>query len=108
MNLTNLVKHLLNPKQLEQLYQEQNLNQDSEALLIYMNGELELDSEITIFEMEETDDDLIFEKNGLRYIQFFPVDHAIDLIQFDLNLKDRGYSDTEIAKRLLQYRLTDA
>jgi hypothetical protein len=58
--------------------------------------------------MEETDDDLIFEKNGLRYIQFFPVDHAIDLIQFDLNLKDRGYSDTEIAKRLLQYRLTDA
>lgn len=108
MKLEDLIKYLLNPEQLEDLYQEEEINTESEALLIYMNGALDLKSEISVFEIEETEDDLVFEKNGEKYFQLFPIDYAIELIESDLELKDKGYSDLEIAKRLLDYRLKDA
>lgn len=108
MKLEDLIKYLLNPEQLEVLYQEEEINTESEALLIYMNGALDLESEISVFEIEETEDDLVFERNGEKYFQLFPIDYAIELIESDLELKDKGYSDLEIAKRLLDYRLKDA
>lgn len=108
MKLEDLIKYLLNPEQLEDLYQEEEINTESEALLIYMNGALDLKSEISVFEIEETEDDLVFEKNGEKYFQLFPIDYALELIESDLELKDKGYSDLEIAKRLLDYRLKDA
>ncbi|MOA31148.1 hypothetical protein D3C78_1522900 [compost metagenome] len=67
-----------------------------------------MESEITLFEIEETEDDLVFEKEGVQYIQLFPLDYAIELIEFDLDLKNNGYSDLEIAQRLLEYRQKDA
>ena len=108
MKLIELIKFLTNPELLESLYQEQGLNLESEVLLIYMKGDLDLRSDISILEIAETEDDLIFEKEGLKYIQLFPIDYAIDLIEFDLNMKDKGYSDLEIAERLLEYRKNDA
>lgn len=108
MKLEQLIKYLVNPEQLEILYQEKELNTESEALLIYMNGALDLKSEISVFEIEETEDDLVFEKGGEKYFQLFPMDYAIELIESDLELKGKGYSDLEIAKRLLDYRLKDA
>ncbi|MGJ1323033.1 hypothetical protein ACR780_10100 [Sphingobacterium faecium] len=108
MNLVELIKYLTNPEQLDELYQEQGLDAESEALLIYLQGDLNLESEIIIFEIEETEDDLVFEKEGIQYVQLFPVDYAIELIESDLDLKDKGYSDLEIARRLLEYRQKDA
>ena len=108
MKLEDLIKYLVNPEQLEVLYQEQEMNTESEALLIYMNGALDLKSEISVFEIEETEDDLVFEKDGEKYFQLFPIDYVIELIESDLELKDKGYSDLEIAKRLLDFRLKDA
>ncbi|MDR7212728.1 hypothetical protein [Flavobacterium piscis] len=107
MKVVELIKYLTNPEQLDELYQEQGLNTESEALLIYLQDALDLESEITIFEIEETEDDLVFEKEGVQYIQLFPVDYAIELIESDLDLKDKGYSDFEIAQRLLEYRQKD-
>jgi hypothetical protein len=108
MKLEDLIKYLVNPEQLEALYQEEEINTESEALLIYMNGALDLESEISVFEIEETEDDLVFEKDCEKYFQLFPIDYAIELIESDLELKGKGYSDLEIAKRLLNYRLKDA
>lgn len=108
MKLVNLMAYLLNSDKLEELYEREKLDTDSEALLIYMKGELSLDSEIKFFEMEETEDDLVYEKSGTKYLQLFPIDDAIELIESDLNLKDKGYSDLEIAERLLEYRIKDA
>jgi hypothetical protein len=107
MKLIEFIKYLTNPELLESLYKEQGLNLESEVLLIYMKEDLDLSSYISILEIEETEDDLIFEKEGLKYIQLFPIDYAIDLIEFDLNMKDKGYSDLEIAERLLEYRKND-
>lgn len=108
MKLIDLVKYLTNPESLDKLLQELGLNRESEALLIYMKSTLDLTSEIIILEIEETEDELIFEKEEIKYIQLFPIDHTTDLIKFDLSLKDKGYSDLEIAKRLLEYRIYDA
>ncbi|OJW02648.1 MAG: hypothetical protein BGO52_00605 [Sphingobacteriales bacterium 44-61] len=107
MNLLELIKYLLDPKLLRTLYQERGINRDSEALLIYLSESLSLNSEVEIFAIEETEDNLVFEKDGVRYIQLFPLDYTLDLINFDLDLIGKGYSDLEIAKRLLNYRERD-
>ena len=108
MKLVELIKYLTHPEKLDDLYQEQGLNVESEALLIYLQGELKLESEVTIFEIEETEDDLVFEKEGVQYVQLFQFDYAIELIESDLDLNNKGYSDSEIAQRLLEYRQKDA
>jgi len=108
MKLVKLVKYLINPKLLDKLYQDLGVNTESEALLIYLKGSLDLETDVFIFEIEETEDDLVFEKEGIKYIQLFPVDYSVELIEFDLDLKNKGYSDLEIAQRLLEYRKRDA
>lgn len=108
MKLDELIEYLLDPEKLEGFYEEESVNNESEALLIYMEGALSLDAEIVFFGIEETEDDLVFEINGKKYFQLFPVDYAIELIESDLKLKNKGYTNTEIAQRLLDYRLRDA
>ncbi|MFN8358927.1 MAG: hypothetical protein U0264_03340 [Candidatus Kapaibacterium sp.] len=108
MKLEKLIPYLVNSEQLVQLYKELGLNSEPESLLMYMHGELDLKSEVVFFESEETQDYLIFIKNGKRYIQLFAIDHAMDLIEFDLDLKDKGYSNLMIAQRLIEYRINDA
>jgi hypothetical protein len=108
MKLEELIHYLIDTKQVKNLYQERDLNTESEALLIYLKGALDLKSEISFFVIEETNDNLVFEKDGEKYFQLFPIEYAIDLIEYDLELKNKGYSHLEIAKRLLDYRLKDA
>lgn len=108
MSLSELVNYLISSNRLEEFYKDQGLNSESEALLIYMKVALNIDSEVSIFEIEETGDDLVFEKENVQYIQLFPLEYAVELIQEDLDLKDKGYSDLQIAKRLLEYREKDA
>jgi hypothetical protein len=47
-------------------------------------------------------------KEGVKYIQLFAVDHAIDLIEDDLDLKKKDISNLVIARRLIEYRINDA
>lgn len=108
MKLVELIPYLINPVKLNELYLKWDLNIESEALLICMKLKLDLDSEIVFFEIEETEGDLVFEKDEMTYFELFPLEYAIGLIEFDLNLKDKGYSDYEIAQRLLEYRHKDA
>ncbi len=108
MQYIDLIKYLIHTKESKGLFNAAKVNTESEALLIYMKDNLSLESEVFIFEIEETEDELYFEKDGVKYFQLLPVDFAIELIELDLNLKDKGCSDVEIAKRLLAYRLNDA
>lgn len=72
MKLVELIKMLTSSEQLGKLYQVQGVDAESDALLIYLQGNLSLESEIAIFGMEETEDDLYFEKEGIQYVQLFP------------------------------------
>jgi hypothetical protein len=108
MKLVDLIDYLLNPKNIEQLYDEQKLNPESESIEIYMRGFLNVDSEIKLFEMEETSGHINYEKDGVKYIALLPIDLAIDLIESDLDLKGHGYSNQQIAQRLVEYGINDA
>ena len=108
MKLITLISKITDSAGLDQFYVEQKLDVESEALSLYMKESLNLDSEVYVFPIEETGDDLVFEKDGVKYVQFFPIEYALDLIESDLDLKARVLTDKEIAERLLEYRLRDA
>ncbi|MDR2002375.1 MAG: hypothetical protein LBQ74_05030 [Prevotella sp.] len=107
MNLENLVDYLVNPMKLNVLYKDLNLNLDSEAILIYMQDSLNIESKIFLFEIEETEDRIQYEKDGILYIQLFPVEYAAELLD-DFSVNYSGFSNFDIANRLLQYRINDA
>ncbi|PTS97899.1 hypothetical protein DBR27_14820 [Flavobacterium sp. HMWF030] len=108
MKLIELIGILFNPEKLEKLIRALGLDTDSEALLVYMREDLYITADIQIFEVEETEDELLFEKDGIKYIQLFPIDHIQNLIEFDLNMKNKRFSETQIAERLLEYRKHNA
>lgn len=60
-----------------------------------------------IFGIEDTDGDLIFEKNGNKYVELFPLDAVQEMAEEYVNTYE-GISNEEIAKRLIDYRLNDA
>ncbi|PQA56755.1 hypothetical protein [Siphonobacter curvatus] len=101
----DLIPYLLDPDRLESLYEPYTLNKEAEYILVYAIEDLTLDAEIVFFDPEETDDYLTFEKDGVKYVQFFSIDHAIDLLD---QLELRGKPIKQIAKRLLKYRIYDA
>lgn len=108
MKLTQLIPYLLDENNLERIYDDFNLNKDSEEVIIFMRDQLDIDSEITFFDYEETDGEMEVEKDGVGYIYLFSIDYASELLLEDLNLKGKGYTDLEIAQRLLEYRIKDA
>lgn len=73
-----------------------------------MKKDLDITADIRIFEVEETEDEILFEKDGIKYIKLFPIEHIQNLIEFNLNLKNKGFSETQIAEKLLEYRKHDA
>jgi hypothetical protein len=107
MKLIELVKYLCDREKLSELYQEQGLDIEAEGNFAYMRGELDIKSEIFFFTDDETGGALFFEKGGVAYIDLFELEYATNLIE-ELDLKDKGYSDLEIARRLLEYRIYDA
>jgi hypothetical protein len=108
MKLIDLVPYLVNRERLNQLYDKRKADINSDILLIYMVDIIDIESDVVIFDIKETDDLLFFNKDGVEYVQLFTVDHTADLIEYDLELKDQGYSDLQIAERLVSYRINDA
>jgi hypothetical protein len=106
MTLTELVENLSKPDKIEKFIQSITPEIPTEALLIYMEGELDLNSKLSFLGIEETDDDLIYENNGVRYVQLFPVEMAIELIQ--MFKPTCNFEIAKICKRLLAYRVNDA
>lgn len=107
MKLQDLVPYLESKSTLYLLYNEINFQRDDINLLIYMKDTLNVKSEVFLFTEEETEDHLIFLKEGQKFVQLFPIELALDLIENDLDLKGRGFSDLEIAEHLIQYALLD-
>jgi hypothetical protein len=108
MKLVELINLLREPNNLEQLFSEKHINVESESILIYMESSINVDAEISFFKFEETEDELLFIKDGIQYIQLFPIEYIIELIDSELTLKDKNYSNLEIATRLINYRIKDA
>ncbi|MBL7881290.1 MAG: hypothetical protein JNN23_15765 [Chryseobacterium gambrini] len=107
MKLEDLVKYLGNSMKFDELYDLLKLNKESEALLIYMEDQINLESDTYIFEIEETDDYLTYENSGLKFIQLFPLEMAQEMVEEYLNIYN-NITSHEIAQRLIDYRINDA
>ncbi len=107
MKLEDLVKYLRDSVKLEELYDLLKLNKESEALLIYMEDQINLESDTYIFEIEQTDDYLAYENNGLKFVQLFPLEMAQEIVEEYINMYN-NITSYEIAQRLIEYRINDA
>jgi hypothetical protein len=108
MKLIDSIPFLVDTTTIASLYEKVGLDKESDGIAIYMKDLIDLDSEIYSFDDNETGDFMEFEKDRIKYVQFFPISMAAELIEWDLDLKNRGYSNLDIAKRLIDYRLNDA
>jgi hypothetical protein len=109
MVLEELVTYLKSNKNLQKLYQERNLDTESEAICAYITGDLSLNSDIYFFSIEDTDDEREFEKDGVKYYQLFSLEYGVEIYSyFEDEFKKGNYTDLDKAKRLLDYLLNDA
>ena len=108
MKLLDIIGHLRDPDKVGQLYDTLKLSTDSEAVLIYMEDSLSLDSELHFFEIEKTDDTLVFTENGVTYYQFCPLDHASEIIDSYFLDNEKQLDNLVLAKRLMDYIVNDA
>ena len=69
-----------------------------------MKESLSIKSDIAFFPIEETQDEQIQFVGDEKFIQLFPLEYALELIESDLNLQGKGNSKVQIAERLLEYR----
>lgn len=108
MKLVDIIEHLMTHEKLEGFYYDKDFNLNSDEISIYMKDSINIDSEIYFFEVEETDGEVLYKKDGIEYIYFFPLEHTAELIQDELDLKNKEYTNLQIAQRLIQYRIYDA
>ena len=108
MKLLDFIPYLLAPDKLTHYYRESGISEHSVAPLIYMRDTLSLASDIVVFALEETSDDIRFRKNGVDYIQLIAVDGAMELIEGEFFPGNNTVSHHEIASRLLAYAIYDA
>ena len=105
MKLSELIPFLKDENKWDTLLTKFNIDKESEEILIYATEHLNIESEVTLIEIEKTDDKLETTINGVRHIQILPISIAKDLIENDFS---QTTSDFEIAKRLLEYSINDA
>ncbi|KMQ64583.1 hypothetical protein ACM46_10015 [Chryseobacterium angstadtii] len=107
MDLVNFIDYLINLGKIAVMLSELNVNNESEALIVCFKDSIDLNSEISIFGIEETEGDLIFEKEGNKFVELFPLDMVQEMVEEYVNTY-KGISSYEIGQRLIDYRINDA
>lgn len=108
MKLLDFIPYLLAPQKMAEYYRQSGIREQSVAPLIYLREALNASSDIAVFELEETEDDLHFTKNGVDYVYLMAVDQAIELIEEEFAPKRNAVPHEEMARRLLEYATYDA
>lgn len=107
MNFINFIDYLISPKKLDNLLTELNVDRESEAFIACLKDSLDVNSEVSIFGIEETDGKLMFEKDGAKFIELFPLEMVEEMATDYVNTY-KNMSHSEIAQRLIDYRINDA
>ena len=108
MKLLDIIDYLRRPERLQDLYDSLKLSKESESISIYMKDAIDINSDLEFFEIEKTDGKLIYELNGTRYIELFPLEYASDIICNTFSEENRKLNNVELSKRILEYRINDA
>ena len=94
---------------LKELQYKLNLDSDFYSLLVYMENELDLNSEIHFFDESITSDNIEFYLNGTKYINLFSLILGVEFYSyFSDYFRQNKYNDKQKAQRLLEYIINDA
>ncbi|XVJ65205.1 MAG: hypothetical protein HEQ40_03180 [Lacibacter sp.] len=100
--------NVIEEKKLDSLIITEGLDEiDLSEIIIYMNDAIDLNSEIQFLTIEETDDDLVYEKGNKKLYALFSIEHIVEELYNTLQLKSFSLSKDK-AKRLINYAINDA
>lgn len=107
MNLSELIHYFRNGGTYKEFCQDQLLDQESEAVEIYMEQPLELSNSLAFFEIETTEGSLEFVKDGIRYYSLFGFPYFINVLEEIKNSDHQDLADKDIAELLYQYAISE-
>ncbi|NVO86402.1 hypothetical protein [Hymenobacter terrestris] len=71
-----------------------------------MIDKIDINSELYFFDIEEAEEDILYVKDGQKYIELFMLWHAIELIEGFIRIGKLSIEAT--TQRLIEYRIKDA
>ncbi|MCF8381676.1 MAG: hypothetical protein K9H49_19030 [Bacteroidales bacterium] len=104
MNLIEFIKHLKN-KTTEQFMNQHYSDIDYYDAEVYLKGSLCLDSELVIFDGEKIEGLIEMEVNNEKYYNLFTLDLLVEVFA---DYSNPSSSDSEIAEKIINYRINDA
>lgn len=107
MNITELVGHLKNVTQANELISVELPGVDYDLVELYMKEKVDLDSEIIFLDAETIPNDLIIELNGTKYENLFPFYLIQEMVE-EYAADYPNLSSLEVAERIINYRINDA
>lgn len=108
MKFINSIDHLKRLNDVVKLIESELPNVDFRQVNTYLEGELDVESNIAFFDAEVIPGDVEMELNGLKYINLFPLVMLQEMVEAWHNNYGQKLSDYEIAKGILKYRINDA
>ena len=96
------------PDKLAEYYRHLGIPAQSACPAIYLRGALRTSSDIAVFELEETDGNREFTKNGVEYLALLGVNHAIELLEGEFPPKGNAVTHQAMASPLIEYAIYDA
>jgi hypothetical protein len=108
MKLLQLVSYFRNGGSFDEFCENEQLNQESEVIEIYMKQPLEINSNLGFFEIEKTEGNYEFSDNGILYSNLFDFYYFQDAIEESNDSNNKHLTDDQIAKILFNYAINDA
>ncbi len=107
MKLIELVQHLENLNEAELLLSKEFPDVEFDLVELYMNPNINIDSNIKFVNIDEVPDDTHIELEGIQYVDFLPL-HLVQEMVEEYKKSSEKYSDHDIAIKILNYRINDA
>lgn len=108
MKLVELVNYFRTVGNFEAFCRDQSLNKDSEVVEIYMQKPFCIDNDLAFFEIENTEGQIEYNFNGVKYFNLFDFYYFLDAIEESKNNENISLTDEVITKLLYDYAINDA
>ena len=108
MTLTELIHYFRSGGSFEDFCSEQSLDLDAEAIEIYAQMPLSMQSPLGFFEIEKTEGRFAYFHNNVEYRNLIDFYRFQDWIEESKVKQYRNLQDVEVAEKLLSYVINDA